>query len=43
MTLENGNIEEVHVVKDAAIYKIDDESTHRRASLNDLHRIMDGE
>lgn len=40
---ENGNIEEVHVVKDAAIYKIDDESTYRRASLNDLHRIMDGE
>lgn len=40
---ENGNMEEVHVVKDAAVYKIDDESTYRRASLNDLHRIMDGE
>jgi mitofusin len=40
---ENGNMEEVHVVKDAAAYKIDDESTYRRASLNDLHRIMDGE
>jgi mitofusin len=40
---ENGNVEEVHVVKDAAVYKIDDESTYRRASLNDLHRIMDDE
>ena len=40
---ENGNVEEVHVVKDAATYKIDDESTYRRASLNDLHRIMDDE
>ena len=40
---ENGNVEEVHVVKDPAAYKIDDESTYRRASLNDLHMIMDGE
>ena len=40
---ENGNVEEVHIVKDAAAYKIDDESTYQRASLNDLHRIMDEE
>jgi hypothetical protein len=43
MTLENGNMEEVHVIKDAAIYKIDDELTHQHASLNNLHRIMDSE
>jgi hypothetical protein len=43
VTLENGNMEEVHVIKDAAIFKIDDELTHRRASLNNLHRIMDSE
>lgn len=40
---ENGNVEEVHIVKDAAAYKIDDELTYQRASLNDLHRIMDEE
>jgi mitofusin len=40
---ENGNMEEVHVVKDATAYKIDDESTYRPSSLNDLHRIMDDE
>ena len=38
---ENVNIEEVHVVKDAAAYRIDDESTFKRASLNDLDSIMD--
>jgi hypothetical protein len=43
VTSENGNMEEVHVIKDAAIYKIDDELTHRHASLNNLHRIMDSE
>jgi mitofusin 2 len=37
---ENNNVEEVHVVKDAASYNIDDESTFRRASLGDLDSIM---
>jgi mitofusin len=40
---ENGNVEEVHVVKDGITYKIDDETTYQRASLDDLHGIMDGE
>jgi mitofusin 2 len=40
---ENGNVEEVHVIKDAATYKIDDESTYQRASLDDLQSIMDDE
>ena len=40
---ENGNVEEVHIVKDAATYNIDDESTYQRASLDDLHHIMDGQ
>lgn len=40
---ENGNVEEVHVVKDPATYKIDDESTYQRASLDDLQSIMDSE
>ena len=37
---ENNNVEEVHVVKDAATYNINDESTYRRASLGDLDSIM---
>jgi mitofusin 2 len=37
---ENHNVEEVHVVRDAATYNIDDESTFKRASLGDLDSIM---
>ncbi|KAH9968371.1 hypothetical protein BGW80DRAFT_1529045 [Lactifluus volemus] len=37
---ENHNVEEVHVVRDAATYNIDDESTFKRASLGDLDNIM---
>ncbi|KAI0292651.1 hypothetical protein B0F90DRAFT_1645124 [Multifurca ochricompacta] len=40
---ENNNVEEVHIVKDAVTYRIDDESTYKRASLSDLDTIMDGE
>jgi mitofusin len=40
---ENDNVEEVHVVKDTAAYKVHDESTFKRASLNDLASIMDDE
>jgi mitofusin len=40
---ENGNVEEVHVVKDATTYKIDNETPYQRASLDDLHSIMDSE
>ncbi|KAI9507785.1 hypothetical protein F5148DRAFT_980885 [Russula earlei] len=38
---ENGNVEEVHVVKDVANYNIDDESTYKRASINNLDSVMD--
>ncbi|KAH9171671.1 hypothetical protein EDB89DRAFT_1970340 [Lactarius sanguifluus] len=40
---ENNNVEEVHVIKDAAAYDIGDESTYKRADLGDLDRIMDDE
>lgn len=40
---ENNNVEEVHIIKDAAAYNIGDESTYRRADLGDLDRIMDDE
>ncbi|KAI0247595.1 hypothetical protein BJV78DRAFT_1397282 [Lactifluus subvellereus] len=40
---ENSNVEEVHVVKDAATYNINDDSTYRRASLGDLDSIMTAE
>ena len=40
---ENDNVEEVHIVKDAAAYKIHDQSTFTRASLSDLDTIMDDE
>lgn len=38
---ENNNVEEVHVIRDAATYKIDEESTYKRASLEDLDSIME--
>ena len=40
---ENNNVEEVHIIKDAAAYNIGDESTYKRADLGDLDRIMDDE
>ena len=40
---ENNNVEEVHIIKDAAAYDISDESTYKRADLSDLDRIMDDE
>ena len=40
---ENDSVEEVHVVKDAAAYKVHDESTFKRASLNELDSIMGDE
>jgi mitofusin len=40
---ENNNVEEVHIIKDAAAYSIGDESTYKRADLGDLDSIMDDE
>ena len=40
---ENNNVEEVHIIKDAAAYSIGDESTYKRADLGELDRIMDDE
>ena len=40
---ENNNVEEVHIIKDAATYNLGDESTYKRADLGDLDRIMDDE
>jgi len=40
---DNNNVEEVHVVKDTANYRIHDESTYKRASLDHLNSIMDDE
>jgi mitofusin len=40
---ENNNVEEVHIIKDAAAYNIGDESTYKRADLSNLDRIMDDE
>ena len=40
---ENSNVEEVHIIKDAAAYSIGDESTYKRADLGDLDHIMDDE
>lgn len=40
---ENDNVEEVHIVKDTAAYKIHDQSTFTRAGLTNLDTIMDDE
>jgi mitofusin len=40
---ENNNVEEVHIIKDAATYSIVVESTYQRADLGDLDHIMDDE
>ena len=40
---ENNNVEEVHIIKDAAAYDIGDESTYKRADLGELDHIMDDE
>ncbi|KAF8269393.1 transmembrane GTPase fzo1 [Lactarius quietus] len=40
---ENNNVEEVHIIKDAAAYDIGDESTYKRADIDALNHIMEDE
>ena len=40
--LENNNVEEVHIIKDAAAYNIGDKSTYKRANISGLHHARQG-